>query len=205
MTGRPRIKICGLTRTEDVETCLALGVEAIGLNFWPRSPRAVTLEVAAPLAERARGRARVVGVFVDAGEDELRATMDAVGLDSVQLHGSEPDALLLALSPRAYRAVRLRGPDDVARALRTPGDEVLIDAFAASAPGGTGQLLDAELARAVTSQRRTWLAGGLTPDNVAERIALTSPFGVDVASGVEASPGVKDPAAIERFVRAVRG
>jgi phosphoribosylanthranilate isomerase len=205
VSATPRIKICGLTRSEDVDACLALGVEAVGLNFWPRSPRAVSAERAAELAERARGRARIVGVFVGAVEDELRRAMDTVGLDAVQLHGDEPDALLVSLSPRAYRAVRLSGPDDVARALRTPGDEVLVDAFRAGQPGGTGVVLDAELARAVTSRRRTWLAGGLTPANVAERIALTSPFGVDAASGVEASPGIKDPAAVERFVRAVRG
>jgi phosphoribosylanthranilate isomerase len=204
VTLAPQIKICGVTRAEDVDAALTLGVQAIGLNFWARSPRYVDATTARRLAERIGGRARIVGVFVDAPLEDMIAMRDAVGLDAVQLHGAEPDEVLRALLPHAYRAVRLAGAADVARALAAPGDEVLIDA-AGALPGGTGQLADAELAARVAAGRRTWLAGGLSSANVAARIAAVMPYGLDVASGVESAPGLKDAARMEAFVRAVRG
>lgn len=205
MSRAPQIKVCGITREEDVEACVRLGVEVIGLNFWSGSPRCVDAARGARLARHAQGRVRVVGVFVDAGEDEIRRTVADVGLDGVQLHGSEPDALLSALGPAAYRAVRLRDEHDVSRALAAPGEVVLVDAFDAAAPGGTGVLTDLALAAKVAASRRTWLAGGLRAANVAARIETVRPFGVDVASGVERAPGIKDLAALEAFVHAARG
>lgn len=178
-------------------------MEVIGINFWSSSPRFVSDETAAELIDRAKGRARVVGVFVDAPLERLLHVQRTLGI-TLQLHGSEPDATLLALLPDAYRAVRLRDETDVARALASPGECVLIDA-AGPQPGGTGLLADEALAAHVCRARRTWLAGGLRPDNVRARIGSLAPFGVDVASGVESAPGIKDHRAMEAFVRAVRG
>jgi len=188
---------------DDLDAALALGVEVIGLNFWPGSPRLVSDELAAELIDRAQGRARIVGVFVDAPLERLLHLQHTFGI-AIQLHGSEPDATLLALLPEGYRAVRLRDEADVARALASPGSAILIDA-AGPQPGGTGLLADATLAAQVCRARDTWLAGGLGPDNVRARIEKLAPFGVDVASGVESSPGIKDHRAMEAFVRAVRG
>lgn len=199
-----------MTRRDDAEHAIALGVDAIGLNLWPRSPRSLPLDAARSLLEAIAHRVRVVAVVVDAEVQEI-ATLHAAGFEWIQLHDFEPregsglSAAMEAALPRAYRAFRLKGLDDVARALAAPGDEVLIDAHAASAPGGTGELADEDLARQVITARRTWLAGGLRPENVRARVASLSPFGVDVASGVESAPGLKDPALVEAFVRAVRG
>lgn len=177
-------------------------MEVIGLNFWPGSPRFVSDETAAELVARAKGRARIVGVFVDAPLERLLHVQRTMGI-TIQLHGREPDETLIALLPDAYRAVRLRDEADVTRALGSLGDCVLVDA-AGPQPGGTGLLADEALAARVCRERSTWLAGGLRPDNVRARIDLLAPFGVDVASGIESSPGIKDHRAMEAFVRAVR-
>lgn len=205
MSQVPRIKICGITRVEDAEHAVRLGVEAVGINLWAGSRRYVDLDVAKALVDAIAGRARTVGVFVDASLDDLRRARALTGLDVLQLHGSEPDAVLSALLPHAYRAVRLRGEADVERACTALGEEVLVDAFVPQMPGGTGVLADLTLARRVTELRMAWLAGGLTPENVGPAIDEVQPYGVDVASGVESAPGVKDPRAMEAFVRAVRG
>lgn len=204
MRPPPRIKICGITRVEDAERAVALGVEAIGINLWPGSSRFVDLERAKALVDVVAGRARTVGVFVDASLEALVRARERTGLDVHQLHGNEPDAVLSAFLPHAYRAVRLKSEEDVERARAALGEEVLVDAFVPQVPGGTGLLVDLALARRVTEVRSAWLAGGLTPENVGAAIEATLPFGVDVASGVESAPGIKDPRRMEAFVRAVR-
>lgn len=199
------IKICGLTRVEDATRCVALGVEALGVNVWPGSPRAVSLRAARAIARAVADRARVVLVLVDAGPAEIARARAETGIAWAQLHGDEPPEAVRAAMPCAMKAVRLATEEDVEAALGAPGLEVLLDARVEGQRGGTGVLAPFALAARVARARPTWLAGGLTPDNVAGAIAAVRPLGVDVASGVESAPGVKDPARLEAFVAAVRG
>lgn len=205
----PRIKICGITRPEDGEHAVEAGAWAIGINFWPGSPRAVALDLAAEIAGPLRRRAELVGVFVNATLDEVVATADVVGLTWVQLHGDEGPSFCEAVARRAgvkvMKAARVRAKADVQAvdAFRSV-DAHLLDAYRAGEPGGTGETFDWALARGRRSAVPLVLAGGLVPENVGAAIAATSPWAVDVASGVEASPGVKDPERVEAFVAAVR-
>ena len=199
------IKVCGLTRLADVDVCIALGVDAIGVNMWPRSSRYVEPAAARSIAAHVAGRARVVMIFVDAPTDEIARLRRETSIAWAQLHGDESDDAVRASSPCAYKAVRLEGADTVGRARAIPGDEILVDAYVPGVAGGSGARADWSLAARVAAERPTWLAGGLTPANVREAIDAVGPIGVDVASGVESAPGVKDPRKLEAFVRAARG
>jgi phosphoribosylanthranilate isomerase len=200
-----RVKVCGVTSVHDARMCADAGVDAIGLNFVPSSPRRVTTDLARAIADAVRGRVLVVGVVADLAEPELRALSAEVGLECLQLHGDEPPEALLPLLPHAYKAIRVAEPADVARAASYPGDYVLCDAKApGGALGGTGHSFDWSLVAELARARKLTLAGGLTPDNVARAVAVVRPFCVDVASGVESAPGVKDPAKVRAFVAAAR-
>jgi phosphoribosylanthranilate isomerase len=202
------VKICGVTRPDDGVACVRAGADWVGLNFWPRSKRFVdragAIEVAAAIRAEARG-VELVGVFVNEAPEVVAAIVEEVGLDRIQLHGDEPSSAVAALGRRAVAAVRLATGADAARAAAMPSQAfVLLDA---SAPGygGSGERADWELARRVVAARdRVILAGGLAPENVAEAIRAVGPYGVDVASGVESSPGIKDPARIQAFVEAAK-
>ena len=198
------IKVCGITRVEDALICVSAGVESIGINFSRGSKRYCEPERAAQIVKAVGGRALMVGVFVDASFDEINAIRSSVGLGCVQLHGNEPPELLRRLLPHAYKALRVKGPSIVHDVVKYPGDHVLLDAFVTGEVGGTGERFDWTLARAVSREKRLTLAGGLTPDNVAEAIEIALPYCVDVCSGVERSPGIKDAVLIHSFVAAVR-
>jgi phosphoribosylanthranilate isomerase len=199
-----KVKICGITRVADAELCVDAGADAIGLNFHPRSPRCVSVDTARLLAASVRGRALIVGVFVDATFDAIDEVIQTVGLDCVQLHGDEPPELLSRLLPHAYKAIRVRDARSIADAARYGGDHVLLDAFVPGEPGGTGRTFAWPLAADLARQRRVTLAGGLVPGNVAAAIAAVHPYAVDVASGVERGPGIKDEDEVRAFVTAVR-
>ena len=192
-------KICGVTQPEDLEMVIAAGADAVGLNLWPGSPRCISYESAKELVGLARGRIATVGVCVNLPESQLLALRSDVGLDWVQLHGDEPAHLVSRLGDRAFKALGIAGGADVTSALSMPGSLVLVDARDDIARGGTGQLAPTSLARRIAAERATVLAGGLGPHNVAERIAAIRPMGVDTASGVEISPGIKDPAKVQAF------
>lgn len=200
-----RIKICGFTRLEEAQAAIELGVDAIGLNFWAGSKRRCSLEVARAIAVLARGRARAVGVFVDASERDIRWTLEETGVEWVQLHGDEPPELLRTLLPNAYRAVREAGELGLERIAAAPGVEVLLDASVPGQMGGTGVRADWQLAERAARTRPLWLAGGLNPTNVSDAVLRVRPLGVDVASGVESAPGVKSVGAMREFVNRVRG
>ncbi len=198
-----RIKICGLTRVEDARVAGDLGIEAAGLVLWAGSPRAVTLEQAAAVCAALPPWTMRVGVFVRPTIDELESSIAAIGLGAVQIHGAD--------DPAAYRAVRV--PVVWAASLRagapvptTPaGMTLLLDAYDPDRHGGTGRTIDWSQARTVAQREgRLVLAGGLTPANVAHAIAAVRPWGVDVSSGVETTPGIKSPSCMEAFVAAVR-
>lgn len=202
MAQAPSIKICGITSVADARMAAELDADAIGVNFWARSKRRCELDEAARIVEAVD--VRVVAVFVDATIEEIERARAETGIRWAQLHGDEAPSALDALLPHAYKAIRPASEDDVEAALRWAGDEILIDANVAGVPGGTGQLAHWEIAARIARERNVWLAGGLNADNVAEAIAAVHPYGVDVASGVERAPGIKDRALVERFIRSVR-
>jgi phosphoribosylanthranilate isomerase len=199
-----RVKVCGLTSVEDALMCVEAGVDALGLNFWPGSVRACAFDTARAIAQAVQGRVLVVGVFVDAGLEEIRRHIGELGLGCVQLHGDEPPDLVAQLLPHAYKALRVRGRSAVEDARRYPGEHILLDAYVPGLPGGTGATFDWSVASQVVAERKLTLAGGLTAENVADAIEAVSPFCVDTASGVEGSPGVKSQVLVQAFVRAAR-
>jgi phosphoribosylanthranilate isomerase len=200
-----RVKVCGVTSVDQAVECAELGVDAIGVNFVPASPRLVD-ETTAKAIERAVGsRVLVVAVVAGMGVEAMRALRDRTGVGCLQLHGDEPDECLVPLLPHAYKAVRVATADDVASADATPGDYVMVDARVPGMLGGTGHVLDWALVAPLAKRRRLVLAGGLTPDNVRAAIEAVRPWCVDVASGVETSPGVKDMRRVRAFVQAARG
>jgi phosphoribosylanthranilate isomerase len=209
-----RVKICGLTCVEDAQFCAEMGADWIGLNFHPASPRYVERSIAAEIIDSLPERVSVVGVFVDRPPKEVAGVVERLGLDIVQLHGQEPPEDLLQLrGVRVIRAFRLNHPSAweavrgyLARAdaLGRSLDGVLIDAYVAGQPGGTATSITDEILDCRPPLAHLILAGGLTPHNVADRVARVRPWMVDVASGVESAPGRKDPDLVAAFIQAAR-
>jgi phosphoribosylanthranilate isomerase len=204
------VKICGVTRPEDAEVAAQAGADWIGLNFWPRSRRYVALERAVEVAAAIPGDVKKVGVFVNAPAPTVVDVAHRVGLDILQFHGDEDAHYLAAFAEefagRTLQALRVRDATDLRLLEQLAGvDTVLLDAPSDSY-GGSGRTFDWTLARQAKAHgKRIVLAGGLTPENVAQAIREVRPFGVDVAGGVEASPGVKDADKIRRFLEAAKG
>ena len=204
-----KVKICGVTRVEDAIGAARAGADFVGINFWPGSKRHVDARRGAELARAVRdaGAAQVVGVFVNASVDEVLATAAAAALDIVQLHGDESrdQVAALAATVRVWKAIPIRTAADVDALASWELDAVLLDT-PTPGRGGSGVTFDWSLARAA-QQRHPGphvLAGGLTPDNVGRAVTEVAPWAVDVASGVEASPGVKDAAKVTAFVAAAQ-
>lgn len=200
------VKICGITCVEDAELCVAEGADAIGLNFWPDSKRYIGVETAREIVAAVGARVLTVGVFVDAGYDEIARVRDATGIRCVQLHGDEAPELLERFLPHAYKAVRVRDASSIERARAFGGEHILLDAYVPGHAGGTGATFPWELATELAAQRKVTLAGGLQPENVTVAVASVKPFCVDVASGVEpqSSPRRKDPARVRAFIAAAK-
>ncbi|OLU29133.1 N-(5'-phosphoribosyl)anthranilate isomerase [Pseudomonas sp. PA15(2017)] len=200
-----RSKICGITRLEDGLAAVAAGADAIGLVFYARSPRAVSIEQAQAIVAGLPPFVTTVGLFVDTPQRDIEVVLAAVPLDLLQFHGDESAAECEALGRPYIKALRVRAQDDVAAQVDAyPGARaVLLDTFVDGVPGGTGQAFDWALVPATLS-KPVILAGGLTPGNVASAIAQVRPYAVDVSGGVEASKGIKDATKVKDFVRAVR-
>jgi phosphoribosylanthranilate isomerase len=203
-----RVKFCGITRLEDAQEAARLGAWAIGLNHWAESPRRCEPAVAAEIGGALRRRLEVVGVFVNASLDEIDAAAEDEALTLLQLHGDEGPAFCREASRRTglkvIKAVRVRSAADMQAAQAYRTDYHLLDAHRPGVPGGTGESFDWELAADRRSDVPLILAGGLTPDNVGDAIGVARPFAVDVASGVEAEPGVKDHALMRAFAEAAQ-
>jgi phosphoribosylanthranilate isomerase len=193
------VKICGLTNEADAVHAAGAGATALGVVFAPSSPRCVTADRARDIVEAVPAEVPVVGVFVNAPIEEIVAVVAHTGIRIVQLHGDEPERYALALKMPLLRAAGVDAALDA-----WPTATWLLDAVSGDGRGGTGRTVDWAQAAAVARRRRTVLAGGLTPDNVAEAIATVRPFGVDVSSGVESAPGRKNPAKVARFVEQAR-
>lgn len=175
--------------------------------FWPQSPRACAIEAAEEIAAEQRRQTELAGVFVNARLDELARTADRVGLTLLQLHGDEGPVYCQEAARRTgcrvMKAVRVHSAADVQALQPFHTDYHLLDSYSPAAPGGTGQSFDWALAKLHPGQPPVVLSGGLTPDNVGSAIADARPFAVDTASGTESEPGVKDPAKLTAFFRAV--
>lgn len=203
---RSRIKICGITRDADAEAVVAAGADALGLNFVAASPRCVTIERAAAIAGRSAGAIVRVGLFVDPAPEDVQRVLDAVDLDLLQFHGSEPGSLCRRFGLPYMKALRVREALDMSAIEAQYADAccLLLDAYVAGQAGGTGRCFDWDLWPATASLPLV-LAGGLTPENVGPAVRRLKPWGVDVAGGVEgARKGEKDAARIARFVAEVR-
>lgn len=210
-----KIKVCGLTSIRDALVCVSGGADWIGLNLHPGSSRWIEPSLASEIVAALPPSAHAVGLFVDRPTDEVASLADRIGLKTVQLHGNEPPTDLIALGHlRIIRAFRLGNTETVSCMLRylsrslelgRPPDAVLVDAHVDGQPGGTGHAIASELLDILPPLPNLILAGGLTPENVAGRIDQVRPWMVDVASGVESSPGRKDPGRVAAFVRAARG
>jgi len=199
-----KVKICGVTRPEDARAAVAAGADYLGLNFWPQSPRAVDLAAARAIADAA-GDTPLVGIFVDAKREDVERTAEQVGLSLLQFHADESPAYCAGWSQPVMKAIRVPAGASATQ-LAAPFGGVaylLVDAFVPGRPGGTGTRV-AAAALAGLAADRVFLAGGLTPENVAEAVQCMRPFAVDVASGVEQRAGVKDHEKIQRFIERAR-
>jgi phosphoribosylanthranilate isomerase len=199
-----RVKFCGITRLDDAQEAARLGAWAIGLNHHPESPRLCEPDAAVEIGAGLRRRLEIVGVFVNSSLDEVVAAAEDEALSMIQLHGDEGPAFCQEAARRTgckvIKALRVRGAADVQAAEAYRTDFHLLDAHQAGRSGGTGESFDWDLLAGRGSEVPLILAGGLTPGNVAEGIGVARPFAVDVASGVEAGPGVKDHALMAAFL-----
>jgi phosphoribosylanthranilate isomerase len=202
-----RVKICGITRTTDARLAADLGAWALGMIFWPGSPRRCAIEEAEAIGAEFHRRLELVGVFVNATLDEVASSADRCGLTMVQLHGDEGPSYCREAARRTgckvMKAVRVRDAAQVQDLQRFHTDFHLLDAYSPRTPGGTGETFAWELARQHGGEPPVVLSGGLSADNVGEAIAVARPFAVDTASGTEAEPGRKDEAKVKAFFRAV--
>jgi len=201
-----RIKICGVTRLDDALAAVELGAWALGLNFYAQSPRHCTLAEAERIGAATRRRVELAGVFVNASLEEIADISERVPLSLVQLHGDEGPAFAAEVArrtgARTIKAVSVRGAGTLQDLERFHTDFHLLDGYAAGLRGGTGERFDWSLISGRRSSVPLILSGGLDADNVGEAIAATSPYAVDVASGIEASPGIKDPERLRAFFEA---
>jgi phosphoribosylanthranilate isomerase len=207
-----KIKICGVTRPDDAAMAAAAGADFVGLNFWPSSRRYLPAERAPAVADAARGGGRVgvVGVFVNARLDDITAIARTLALDAIQLHGDETPQDAAAVAHQTgcavWKAVAVGRRSDLDRLDTWPVDALLLDT-PTTGRGGSGRVFDWTLAREARRAyptRRFGLAGGLSPDNVRAAIDAVSPWLVDVASGIESAPGIKDRPKLAAFLAAVR-
>ena len=196
------VKICGITRMEDAEAAVALGAGAIGFVFWPRSPRAVDPERARSIAAALPPFVTTLGVFVNQAPAFVNDVAARVGLGAVQLHGDEQVGVLEQIDRPVVKAFAMAGNED-ADAWPTRV-RLLIDVHDPAQRGGTGRTVDWGRAAAIAARRPVLLAGGLNAANVADAIRAVRPFGIDVSSGVESSPGVKDHVRLRALFEAVR-
>jgi phosphoribosylanthranilate isomerase len=207
------VKICGITRAEDADLAAELGASALGFVFWPGSARYISQESARAIVRRHAGKVKSVGVFVDQSPEEVTHIMDTVGLDVAQLHGGESPEYCRDIVRRSLpkpggrrqviKAIGLQDGEPAVLDAFDPEMLILIDAHDPSRYGGTGRTVDWNAARQIAASRKTILAGGLNPENITRAVAAVRPYGVDVSSGVEAAPGVKDASRLKRFFEAL--
>ncbi len=202
MNALQRVKVCGLTNVDDASVAVSAGADAIGLVFYDKSPRNVSLDQAAEIARSVGPFCTVVGLFVDADKAFVERVLSRVGLHVLQFHGNESDEYCAQFQRPFYKALRMKEDLDVETAMaKFPSAiAILLDAYRPGVPGGTGETFNWQRVPQ-ESTRPIILAGGLTPDNVSEAVAATQVYGVDVSGGVESLPGKKDSDKVRAFIR----
>jgi phosphoribosylanthranilate isomerase len=202
---KTRVKICGITNLADAQAAVEAGADALGFNFFEKSPRFVSLKTAAEISKQLPPFIIRVGVFVNAPEDFVLKAIDECGLTMLQFHGDEPPEFCTQFGLMSMKAFRIRDEKSLEELPKYQTDAYLLDAFSSTMLGGTGEKFNWELAvEAQKFGKPIFLAGGLTPENVAEAVRKVRPFGVDVSSGVEISPGKKEPEKVRAFIRSVQ-
>jgi len=200
-----KIKICGIKTVKDALAAMEAGADLIGFNFYPKSPRYIDVGICRNIMSvmRRHGHVTYVGVFVNASMEEVYATIETCGLSLAQLHGDETPEMLRALNGKAFKA--FRGiPSDISVYERNDAPALLVDAAVKGVYGGSGVTADWSAAAELAKKYPLLLAGGLTPENVADAVRQVQPWGVDVASGVESAAGEKDASKMSAFVKAVK-
>lgn len=205
------VKFCGITRTADAATALRVGANALGLVFFAGSPRFVTSEQAAEICRVIDGnetnnRVLKVGLFVDAAAEDVLQVLEQVPLDILQFHGNEPAAYCDQFHLPYWKALRVRNAGDIENFIPayTSAAALLLDAWHPDQHGGTGLAFDWDLLAGINPDQNIVLAGGLTPENVAQAIRQVAPWGVDVSSGIEEAPGIKSESLMKQFIEEVR-
>ena len=200
-----RVKICGITNLADAQAAIAAGADALGFNFYAGSPRYVLMKTAAGIANQLPPFVLRAGVFVNAGEDLVTRAIGECGLSLLQFHGDEPPEFCVQFGLMSMKAFRIRDVESLKEIPNYQTDAYLLDAYSPEARGGTGEKFNWDLAiEAQKFGKPIFLAGGLTPENVADAVKKVRPFAVDVSSGVESAPGKKDAAKVRAFIAAVR-
>ncbi len=200
------VKVCGITNAEDARVAVEAGADAIGLIFVPGTPRYVEVAAARAIAAQVPEPVRTVGVFVNEAAETVNRLAREVPLDVVQLHGAEGPGFLELVEVPCFKAVRVRGEIDVGALRAYKASAYVLDTYVEGAHGGTGRTFDWDLALPVVAAGLpVLLSGGLTPDTVAEAVGRIRPYGVDVSSGVEASPGRKDHEKVRAFIARAKG
>jgi phosphoribosylanthranilate isomerase len=202
------IKVCGITRAEDAIAASDLGADAVGLVFYPPSPRAVAFDAMADIVGGVSANVSVVALFVNPTAAEVNQVVDSGHIDLLQFHGSESEEFCCSFDIPYMKAFRVGFDADLQAAIAAyPSAElILLDSYDKAAPGGTGSTFNWKKAASLSDTLRSKLvlAGGLNADNIADAIAQVQPYGVDVSSGVESSPGIKDRVLINKFIEGVR-
>lgn len=199
-----RVKICGITSLEDARFAVGAGADALGFNFYPKSTRYVAPGKVAEIVSSLPPFVTAVGVFVNESTQQIVSVIDTACLQAVQLHGDEPPEACEGLPASVIKAFRVGPEFEVGMLDGWPVDTVLLDTARAGSYGGTGETFDWSLAVAAASGHRIILSGGLNPENVTEAVRTVGPYAVDAASGVEVSPGVKDPEKVAAFIKAAK-
>ncbi len=200
-----RIKICGITSVADGQAAAEAGADMIGLMFYEKSPRHVSLSVATEISRSLSPFVVKVGVFANPSEDLVLRAISECGVTMLQFHGDEPPAFCTRFGVMSMKAFRIKNAESLAALPLYATDAYLLDAYSPEALGGTGEKFNWELAiEAQKLGKPIFLAGGLTPENVADAVRRVQPFGVDVSSGVESAPGKKDHTKVKAFIQAVR-
>lgn len=202
---RTRVKICGITRPEDGEMAASHGADAIGLVFYPKSPRAITIQQAQVIVSRLPAFVTVVALFVDAGSDEVAQVLDQVDIDLIQFHGNETAEECERYHRRYIKAVRMSDDIDLNAVFNqyNSATAILVDSYHKGIPGGTGESFDWQrIPQSLAG--KIILAGGLDSSNITTAVSTVRPYAVDVSSGVEREKGFKDEGKIEAFMRGVK-
>ena len=200
-----RVKICGITNLPDAQVAVEAGADALGFNFYEKSPRCVSPATAAEISRAQPPFTLRVGVFVNPSEELVRRAIGECGLNLLQFHGDEPPGFCTQFGLMSMKAFRVRDAESLKELAKYHTDAWLLDAYVSDTFGGTGEKFNWHLAAELPkSGRPVFLAGGLTPENVAEAIRQVQPFGVDVSSGVESSPGRKDPGKVRSFINSAK-